>query len=286
MQKRGEFINLFRSARIERTFPSLTLIIFACALVGKINKEIYLLSICLILLYVPGGILNALKDKDYELPPYSKIFIYLLPLIALIISIQNKILFLATISWIITGFIYNVASRKILFLDNTFICMTHHFIPVFFSLIILGHTLQNSIFIGTYVYLVFWFLAPIKNLNGIKKDIKLKYKTVPSTYIKGKQITFLLYYASFILMIPAYFIFELNFRYLILLCVLFILFLITKKVVEKENYSAMLNIARIIISLFGFAIAISLTNNLKIIVPGASIVIFFFIALIKNLIKN
>ncbi|HKL23603.1 MAG TPA: hypothetical protein VJ895_02525, partial [Candidatus Nanoarchaeia archaeon] len=172
MKRRESLINLFKSVRIERTFPSISLIIFACALMGKITKEIYLLTICLVLLYAPGGILNALKDEDYILPKYSKIVVYILPLIALIISFENTTLFLASISWIIFGYIYNVFSRKILFLDNTLICITHHFIPVFFSLIILGETIKNSFFIGTYIYLVFWFLAPIKNLNGIEKDKK------------------------------------------------------------------------------------------------------------------
>ncbi len=285
--KGGEnFINLFRSARIERIFPSISLIIFASALMGEIKKEIYLLAICAALLYAPGGILNALKDKDYILPPFSKIFVFLLPAIALIISFQNKFLFLACISWIIFGYTYNVFSRKTLFLDNTLICITHHFIPVFFSLILLGELFTNSLWIGSYVYLVFWFLAPIKNLNGIKKDIKLKYKTLPSTYENGKKITFLLYYFSFVMMLPAYFIFELNIIYIIFLVVLFLLFLITKKIVEKENYEAMLNVARLIISLFGFAITISIATNPKIIILGAIIIFFFFGNLIKILIRN
>ena len=67
--KGGDKINnLFLATRIERSFPLISLVIFSCAFMGKINKEIYLLSICLVLLYSAGGILNALKDKDYELP--------------------------------------------------------------------------------------------------------------------------------------------------------------------------------------------------------------------------
>ena len=285
MKRRESLINLFKSVRIERTFPSISLIIFACALMGKITKEIYLLTICLVLLYAPGGILNALKDEDYILPKYSKIVVYILPLIALIISFENTTLFLASISWIIFGYIYNVFSRKILFLDNTLICITHHFIPVFFSLIILGETIKNSFFIGTYIYLVFWFLAPIKNLNGIEKDKNLKYKTLPVVYKQGKKITFILYYVSFILMIPAYFIFELNALYLALLFALLLLFLITKKIEKRKNYSGMLKIARLIISLFGFAITISITKNIKLIILGSTIIFFFLEETIKKLIK-
>ncbi len=279
----NKFLNLIKSTRINRIFPTISLILFGAALANKINLDILILSTCSILLYASGGILNAIKDKDYVLPKYSKIITIILPIITILISLQNKIILFATISWIIIGFLYNMASRKILFLDNTLICITHHFIPVFFSLILLGMNIKNSLFIGTYVYLVFWFLAPIKNLNGIEKDKKLGYKTIPSTYLRGKEITLFLYYISFILMIPAYFIFKLNPIYLILLCVLFLLFLITKKIIQRKNYAAMLGIARLVISLFGFAMSISLTTNLKIILPGAFIIIFFFVALIKDL---
>lgn len=286
MQKRGKLINLIKSARINRGLPTISLILFGAALINKINLDILLLSICSILLYAPGGILNAIKDKDYELPSYSKIIVCSLPIIAILISLHHKVILFATIFWIIIGFLYNVVSRKILFLDNTLICITHHFTPVFFSLLLLGMSIKHSFFIGAYVYLVFWFLAPIKNLNGIEKDKKLGYKTLPATYIQGKEITLFLYYISFILMIPAHFIFKLNLTYLILLVVLFLLFLITKKTIQRKNYAAMLGIARLIISLFGFAMSISLTTNLKIILPGASIIFFYIFALIKDLKKS
>ncbi|HKL23410.1 MAG TPA: hypothetical protein VJ895_01530, partial [Candidatus Nanoarchaeia archaeon] len=96
---------------------------------------------------------------------------------------------------------------------------------------------------------------------------------------------FILYYVSFILMIPAYFIFELNALYLALLFALLLLFLITKKIEKRKNYSGMLKIARLIISLFGFAITISITKNIKLIILGSTIIFFFLEETIKKLIK-
>jgi hypothetical protein len=184
--KRGEsLINLFKSARIERTFPSISLIIFACALMGKITKEIYLLTICLILLYAPGGILNALKDKDYALPKYSKIVVYILPLIALIISFGNPKVFLASLIWILLGFAYNLFSRKILLADTSIMGITHYFVPVFFTLWILGKDLIPSMEISILIYFTFWLIIPLKNLNGIKKDKSLGYKTLTTSSISN-----------------------------------------------------------------------------------------------------
>ena len=287
MQKRGKNIcNLIKATRINRTLPSISLILFACSLMNAINKEIYsLMGICF-LLYAPGGILNAIKDKDYSLPKYSKILVFLLPAIAIIISLSNNLLLIATISWIIFGFIYNVLSRKILLLDTTAICLTHHFIPVFFSLLILGAKLELAINSSLYVYSVFWFLAPIKNLNGIEKDRELKYQTLPANYRHGKIITIILYYISFLVMTLAYFLFELNSLYTIFLGLLLLLFLVSKKTFSMKDKSSMLGIVRLIICLFAFSLTISTSNNLEIILPSFAIILFFIFAFIKDFSKS
>jgi 4-hydroxybenzoate polyprenyltransferase len=277
-----KFINLFRSARIERTFPSISLIIFACAISEKINKEIYLLSLCLILLYASGGILNAIKDKDYELPPYSKIIIYILPIITLIISLNNSKIFLASLIWVIFGFAYNLTSRKILLADTSIMSLTHYFIPVFFSLWILGMNIMPAIEISTLIYATFWLIIPLKNLNGINKDKKLGYKTLTTLSKQGKKITIILYYLSFILISYFYYFLELKKIYLFMLIIIGLMYITTGKTLSFPNKYFSIPITRLTMIIFTTSLTLGITTNKFFILLQMPFLLFFTIAFIKE----
>jgi len=274
--------NLFLATRIERSFPLISLVIFSCAFMGKINKEIYLLSICLVLLYSAGGILNALKDKDYELPKYTKGILFIFLIIVLFISTKSQKILLASIAWIVIGITYNLFSRKILLADTTLMGITHYFIPMFFSLLILGEKINISFEISTIIYLTYWLIIPLKNLNDMKKDKNLGYITLPTVSKHGSKITILLYYLSFILIISLYKFLQLNKLYLIMLIPLGIMYLITGKLLSFKNKAYSIPITRLTMVIFTTALTIGSTLNKNFIMSQILFVIFFTLAFIKK----
>jgi len=278
-----EIKNLLIATRVTRTFPSISLIFFASAFAQKITTEIYLLSIILVLLYIPGGILNAIKDKDYSLPRYSKTIVILLPIIALIISSYSLKLFLAAIAWIIFGFIYNVLSRKIILLDSSTLCVTHYFIPTFFTLMILGINLTTAFLIAFQMYMTVWFICPVKNLKGIKEDQSLGYKTLATSFENGEKITKVLFHLSIIPILISLFFYNLNFISLVFLSMLTIIYLFAHKIIKIKDKNIALRMARLNVAFFALSLTFSYTENIPILILSSAISLFFFAGLIKGI---
>lgn len=208
--------NLIKATRINRTLPSILLIVLAISIKKQINPEIFLLGIILILIYSAGGIQNALKDRDFELNKKAKYAPTLLLLIATIISIQNTHLFIANLSWITLSLIYNFKSRKILLLDTTIMSITHYTIPFLFALLILGETLTKSLELSIPIYLIFWLITPTKNLKETEKDKSLEYKTIATEFKNAHKITIILTFLSLIPILSLKFFLKLpNFFFLV-----------------------------------------------------------------------
>lgn len=226
--------NLLKATRINRTIPSLLLITLTAIITQKINLNIFLLGIILILIYSSGGLQNVIKDKDFKLNKNTKFIIIALILTAITISFNNKYLIISTVLWIILSLLYNFTSRKILLLDTTILCITHYFIPTFFSLLMLNQGITQSLKISIPIYLIFWFITPTKNLKEIRKDKLLKYRTIPTQFKNGKTITLIILNITIIPIILTYFILDIS-NYILLTIPNIILFLSILNILFIKN---------------------------------------------------
>lgn len=226
--------NLLKATRINRTIPSLLLIILTTIITQKFSINTFLLGIILILIYSSGGLQNAINDKDFKLNKNTKYIIIILILTATIISLNNKYLIFTTTLWITLSLLYNFTSRKRLLLDTTILCITHYFIPTFFSLLLLNQKITQSLKISIPIYLIFWFITPTKNLKETKKDKLLNYKTIATQFKNGKKITLILLNLSLIPIILTYFILDIQ-KYIFLTIPNIIIFLSILNILFTKN---------------------------------------------------
>lgn len=277
--------NLISAARIHRTIPSLTLIIFAIAITNNFNFKIIILGLCLLMIYSVGGIQNSYKDKDHNISKSSsKKIAILLVILALAISTIDLVIFISCILWIIFGFLYNTISRKMLLLDGTFLALTHYFIPFSAALIILDYSIKDSLIAAGIIYSIFWFIMPAKDLKGMNEDKKRGYKTLPN--IKhGRTITILMFWIFLITMILAFPAFNLNKIYFAFLATMVPLHVASTIFFyyRKEEYS--LAITRLSMVIFFFSLSFSITKNPLPILAGLSMVFLYLTRLIYE-IKN
>lgn len=287
MKKRNRkyFFNLLKSMRIYRVFPTLMVILVAASFADLISKDIIILGFVGILIYSSYGIHNALRDKDYFLPKYSKKVILVLLFIVFVTSILNRVIFLTAVIAISLGFIYNTFFRYLVLGDTTILTITHYVLPFFSSSVLLGLDLDFAIKFSGALFFVFWFLLPIKNLKGIQEDRKRKYRTLTTVFKNGKLITFIFFWISFVLMIGSYFLFELKHSYLFVLLFIFILSVIISLGIFSDKKET-LWIARGITLIFLFGIIISSTKYLLIIWSGLGIIVLYLSVLIFKIQKK
>lgn len=275
----NKFLNSIKATRITRTFPSLLLIILACSISNKWNLEIIFLGISLLLIYSFAGIQNALKDKDHEVTKETKIISFIPLFIALIISTLNIWIFIASVSWILLGIFYNTKSRKILFLDTTILGITHYFLPLFTSLVLLENSIGSSFKTAIPIYLITWFILPIKNLKETKKDEKLGYKTLTTKYKNGKEITIISFVSSIFLLIAYLYLIGTSFFYIEFIAIIYLVVLIS---IRTEQEKLTLKLTRLLFLIFFFILIIINTKELNFIFWGISIIILFLPNFLKK----
>lgn len=275
----NKFLNSIKATRITRTFPSLLLIILACSISNKWNLEIIFLGISLLLIYSFAGIQNALKDKDHEVTKETKIISFIPLFIALIISTLNIWIFIASVSWILLGIFYNTKSRKILFLDTTILGITHYFLPLFTSLVLLENSIGSSFKTAIPIYLITWFILPIKNLKETKKDEKLGYKTLTTKYKNGKEITIISFVSSIFLLIAYLYSIGTSFFYIEFIAIIYLVVLIS---IRTEQEKLTLKLTRLLFLIFFFILIIINTKELNFIFWGISIIILFLPNFLKK----
>ncbi|MBT4375941.1 UbiA family prenyltransferase [archaeon] len=205
-------------------------------------------------------------------------------LIAIILSLQNKILIITTLAWIALSFLYNKKSRKILFADSIILSITHSLLPILSTAFILG-IFHKTFPIAVFVFLSMNLIIPMKNLNGIQEDLKRKYKTLPTKFQNGRTITIFLFNLYSILIILSLFLFNLNPNILILFSIIFLFHLLVNYLLKtKQDYLAY-TIARFIVILFNLTIILSISTN-KIILLGISLIAITYSAYLIKEVKN
>lgn len=273
--------NLLKATRIERSLIPVSFIFLACAIANKINFQIFLLITICILIYVSGGLLNARIDKDFKLKK-DLFSISALILIALLISVGGKILLLSTIMWVIFSFIYNKLSRKILLADSIILSITHCLIPFIIASIILDN-FQGAFQIGIFFFLSINLIIPMKNLKGKEEDKKRNYKNLLTKFENGRAITLFLYFLYFPLIFSTQFIFNLGNIFLIFSTIIFLFYIFSIYLLNRNQDSQTYSMARLIVILANIAFIFSITNNLTILLGISTLSFLYSIQLIKEI---
>ncbi|MFH1521352.1 MAG: UbiA family prenyltransferase [archaeon] len=274
------FYNLLKATRTERAMIPFSFIMIAVGFADFINLEVIILSICCVLLYASGGILNAKVDGDFEVR-YVSVFASILILTSVVLSFYNFIIFLSVLGWIFLSFIYNKYSRKILFGDSVMLSLTHVGLPIFSACFLLDFHLDFTLKLTTFMFASFLFLVPIKNLNGAEKDIEKGYKTLMTLFKDGKTITYVLFNIYVILMFLSYFIFDLDEKFLIMFAFILMLKIFMDYCLYNGREVLTYRCARLVIILFSFSFVFVNASNLKIIFMSFTLValgIFWLVA--------
>ncbi len=272
----GGFKTLLRAMRIERTIPGLLTIMVPVSFANKFSIEIFFLCLVGILIYSAQSIFNAKRDNDYLLPNYSKHVSAMLILTAIIFSLSNRLIFLAALGWIFLGFIYNTIARFVLLADVTILSFTHHALPILSSALLLNIDLELAILLSLFMFILFWFIIPIKNLKGVEDDLKRRYTTLATKSKKGILISKIFLGISFFVMLAGYFIFNLSYTYLIFLALALILGAFSLVKINKLH-DGNLNLFRLIPMVFLLGIIADKSSNLKILILSFSLFFVYFL---------
>jgi len=279
------FVNIVKATRVYRTFPSLMVMMISMAFANIINKEIIVLSLCCVLVYASAGIYNAIRDKDYMLPEYSKKVVWGLIIISLLLSLSNYIIFFTVITAISLGFIYNTISRFLLFGDTTVLSVTHYALPSFSSSMVLGLDKRFALTLTVFMLITSWFIMPLKNLKDTSNDKNRGYKTLTTITKHGKRTTIILFGLFFIPTSFAYFLFNLTKIYLFILALIFILELIIMINIIKNKEGFALKLARAMVLLFLFGLIISKATDIRIVLVAFYLFLVYCLFLIKEIIS-
>lgn len=276
MKENGQnyFLNLLKATRIIRVLVPLSSIMLVVGFANQINKEIFILAICCILIYSIGGIFNAKVDRDFKLK-YSFIIIIFLFTIALILSFSNYIIFLTVIAWILFSFVYSKFSRKILFGDSIILAITHTVIPIVASALLLSLETKFTITLSIFMFVSLFLIIPMKNLSQVKEDKKRKYKTLMTQYKNGKQIINWLLNIHILLLFLAYFVFNLGNKFLLIFFFIFILSIFIFHLINKNKEIKAYSLSRLIFILFSFAIVYDQTTRIIFILMSASMILIY-----------
>ena len=274
---------LIKSTRLQRPLIPLSFMMIAAGFANHINTDILILGLCCLLIYASGGILNAKVDGDFKLKQTSLIISILITL-AIIISLKNYIIFIAVLGWIILSYIYSKHSRKILFGDSIILSITHAALPVFTASMILKLNILLALKLSIFSFIAFFSIVPMKNLNGIKEDKKRKYKTLMTKYKGGKSITKILFDFYFVLMLIAYFLFDLGNKYIAAFVVLLTFKILMDLYFNNKKEIMSYELLRLLLISFSFAFVFDLTSNTKIILLSSALIIayLFYLAIDIN----
>ncbi len=278
------FISLVRATRIQRTLTTLSTLMVPIAFANKISYDILkLIAIC-ILLYCSSSIINAKKDNDYKLPRYYFIAVIILMLLALAISVSSSYLFLAFISWLALGQIYNTIARRVLFGDATLLAITHHVMPVVFASLILGLDKKTTVALSLFMFVIFWLIINMKNLKDTEEDLLRGYKTLSMTK-KGFAVTKILFEFSVVVMFLAYFIFGLSEIYLYGILSVLLMKITVSSLIELNKYETALNFTRLLAIIFLAALVIDKTTKLSILALSLLLGIAYTVFMLSDFIS-
>jgi len=287
--KKGNFLTLLRATRVERAFYIVSLILVPATFANKITADILILSICCILLYSVSGIHNAKRDKDFSLPEYYKKFMILLVISAILLSLTNLIIFITVIIELVLGLIYNTVSRKILFGDATVLGFTHAAIPVLASSLLVNLNFLLALKLAGILYIFIWLLGNARNQKDSKEDKKRGYRTYATILKDPRTVTKIFIRLSFFVMLISFLIFELSTKYIIVLCLIYLIHLIVFILTDMKKDILAMQITRLTIILFSLAFVIDKTSNYYIISLDLILALLFLIFItpdIKKFVKN
>ncbi len=284
-KNKNSFLNILKAFRLERPLIPLSSIMLVVGFANKINLGIVILMVCCVLMYAVGGLINAKIDCDYKVK-HSYLIILSIFTITLVLSLYNYIIFLTVLLSLLLGFVYSKYSRFLLFGDSIILALTHSTLPIISASLLLSLNIQLVLKLTIFMFFAITLVAPMKNLKGVKDDKKRGYKTLMTKYKGGKKITNLLLNLYLLLLFLAYFIFNLNEKFLLIFSILLMLgFFINYLIVNKKEVQAY-KLVRLVIILFSFAIVFSQTSNLKIILLSLSLVFVYFTYLSIDFIKS
>ncbi|MCH7850101.1 MAG: UbiA prenyltransferase family protein [Nanoarchaeota archaeon] len=262
------FLNLLKSMRIYRSLIPLSFIILVVGFANQLSKEIIILCISCVLLYVSGGVFNAKIDKDFKIK-YVNIFLFLIFITTLILSFSNIIIFAAVLSWIFLNIIYSKYSRFVLFGDTIILGFTHVMIPILSASLLLNLDYTVTIKLASFMFFSMILIMPIKNIKGIDEDKKRGYKTFLTTYRKGKQITIVLMFMYFTSLFMAYYVFDLGNKFLLLSIFFIPLYMVMHMCMIKKMETLSYKCSRLLVLFFLFAIVFDQTSRVDFVALSA-----------------
>ncbi len=265
-----------------RTFLILMSIMVPTAFANVISKKVIILGICGVLIYSSAGIHNAVRDKDYLLPKYSKKVMFILISIAIIMSLSDYIILFTAIVSIFLGLIYNTFSRFILFGDSTILAITHFALPSLSSSLLLDLPINFSLSLAGFMYIVSWFIISCKNLKDTTDDRKRGYKTLTTVSRGGRLMSIVLLLIGFSLMFFSYYLFQLSNIFLItFLAILVIQLIVIYCVLKNKNHSAV-KISRLVMILFLLGIILDRASNIGVVIIPLLIFLSYIALLLMN----
>ena len=270
----SDSFNLLKSTRLERALIPLSFIFLTANVAGRINFNVYILSLCCVLLYVSGGILNAKIDGDLKLKHCNHLVV-ILSVFTIMISFYDKIIFFSVLSWVFLNIVYSKYSRKILFGDSFILSITHAIIPIISVSFLLGLDFFNMFKISGFSFLLVSLIIPMKNFKGIVEDKKNRYKTLLTYSKDGRFATVIIFNLSFLLLILAPIIFGLDKNYyLILILILILYFVINYFILNKREIFAY-KLARLDVLLINLAISVSVFTNFSVFLISTFLIVFY-----------
>lgn len=285
-KKSTDLLNFLKSMRTYRVLLTLLVMLVSASFANFINLELILLGVVATIIYSAAGTLNAIEDKDHNLPKYSKKVAFIMLIIALVISIYDKIIFLTAFISVLLGFLYNTLSRKVLFGDISIMGITHYALPSISASILLGLDTRLTITLGIYFYVISWFIMHTKNLRGVIQDKKRGYSTPATKFKRGEFIINLFVVISILLMFAGYFLFEFPLIFLIILIPEILILIIYLKRTKKNQNSKALNVLRFSMFLLMLAIIISNFPKMQILLISLAMFLiyvgYFLIAKVKK----
>lgn len=275
------FLNLLKAARLERSLMTLSSVALVFGFANRINTEIFILSICIVLLYAAGGIINAKTDNDFKLK-HVRFVVGLLFITALLFSLVNYVIFFAVLIIIFMNFIYSKYSRFVLFGDSAILALSHRVIPIVSASLLLGLEFGLMIKLSVVFFFSLFLMAPMKNMNGWREDKKRGYKTLMTLYKNGKSITNFLFQVYFILVLASYFIFDVGDKFLFVVLIMFVIKILMDFYMNSGREVKAYVICRLIIILFAFAFVFDQASDFGLVLLGLSIPsLYTFYLLIK-----
>jgi 4-hydroxybenzoate polyprenyltransferase len=249
------------------------------AFANIITKEIILLGVCCALVYSAVGIHNAIKDHDYELPSYANIVMILMPIAAIVVSLSHYLLFITVLAWIALGLAYNTAARHILFGDTTILAVTHFALPSLMSSLILGLDLKVALPLSVIFFLIAWFITLAKNLKDIEEDKKRHYITLTTRFKNGVFITQMLMFIPFVVMLFAFFVFNLTPKFILVMVAAAFLTGIAIIKISKNQEKESIGILRLVFLVFMLGLIVEKTANYGVILLGVLLCLAYVVYL-------